>query len=561
MVSKVAVIALVAIVACPILLGYAMNLSEVSETDYRVSGESVNVTPLLYTGSEYTAANADINKLNTDFTWISSEKPIYPLYNKLGLTKTSLPIYTGSNSNWSGETQNLTNVVEYFALLEYNYSANSYFTANFYVGGSMVDYVNRIIYIHYDSSNSSIEFTAQTSSTGTRSGVIYGSFTSIQYVPTGGQTATRYNAALYDGSNSIYYADISAGYYFNKMYSYESIKIMMPERTQSVLFSVNLDSITDANYTLKINDALFLRKITQDGNITWSAYKTDINGDPIWWQDLYYNPGISNNTYQIKINSPDERMDSTDPNRPSPTWYQYHRYVEFRYVGSWPTLIGEANYYQKYDYDYWMYWQPDDSYFSGLWLDPGTDHRTPTIRVDVAQFQAFQYQVIENNTYQPSSFKQNPSTTVSNVQRTGSQLIFGGNTYTVTKGKITIGSHSIPVEGLVFSSVPNGSGTYDNKIGNTLVSTTADPSTIEFIGKWSVSVSTASMESYTYTKTEWTPGQFGWDGIDHNFLIVGLLTSLGVFIALGIYIRRSKANLWPLLLVCGGAAMLFFCML
>ena len=134
-------------------------------------------------------------------------------------------------------------------------------------------------------------------------------------------------------------------------------------------------------------------------------------------------------------------------------------------------------------------------------------------------------------------------------------------TYTVKNGNITLGAHSISVDGLIFSSVPNEYGTYDNKIGNTIVSTTATPSSIQFMGKWSASVSTASMSANTYTKTEWTPGEFGWDGLDQNFLMVGLLTSLGVFIALGIYIRRTKAALWPLLIVCGGAAMLFFCML
>lgn len=84
---------------------------------------------------------------------------------------------------------------------------------------------------------------------------------------------------------------------------------------------------------------------------------------------------------------------------------------------------------------------------------------------------------------------------------------------------------------------------------------------ITFGGSWSAMITTESMESYTYTRTEWTPGQFGWNGLDQNFMMVGLLTSIGAFIALGIYIRRTKAALWPLLIVCGGAAMLFFCML
>jgi len=65
----------------------------------------------------------------------------------------------------------------------------------------------------------------------------------------------------------------------------------------------------------------------------------------------------------------------------------------------------------------------------------------------------------------------------------------------------------------------------------------------------------------TYNSYKWIAGEFAWDGIDDNFLMVGLLTSLGVFIALGIYSRRSKASVWPLMLVAGGAAFLFLIMI
>ena len=125
-----------------------------------------------------------------------------------------------------------------------------------------------------------------------------------------------------------------------------------------------------------------------------------------------------------------------------------------------------------------------------------------------------------------------------------------------------VGTHQIPVKGLVMSSIPNGAGTYDNKIGNTIVSTTATPSTITFNGVWSASISTQSMESYTYTKTEWIAGEFAWDGMDQNFLIVGLITCLGAFVALGIYARRTRSGgIIPLMIVTGCAAAVFFIMI
>lgn len=61
--------------------------------------------------------------------------------------------------------------------------------------------------------------------------------------------------------------------------------------------------------------------------------------------ELYYDQNSSNNTYQIKI--------WIDPNSgvPSsiPSAFEYIQHYEFRYVGQWPSLIGEANYYQSYD--------------------------------------------------------------------------------------------------------------------------------------------------------------------------------------------------------------------
>ena len=65
----------------------------------------------------------------------------------------------------------------------------------------------------------------------------------------------------------------------------------------------------------------------------------------------------------------------------------------------------------------------------------------------------------------------------------------------------------------------------------------------------------------TYNTTQWNVGSFGWNGMDENFLMIGLLTSIGVFIALGLYVRRPGASLWPLRVVCGGAVLFFFVML
>ena len=239
--------------------------------------------------------------------------------------------------------------------------------------------------------------------------------------------------------------------------------------------------------------------------------------------------------------------------------YDYWLDVEFRYVGGWPTIIGEANVYQTYAFSEYISNDSTAPYLNKIFFWATTE--TPIIRMDNAVFRAFEFPIITDNSYDPGAFKTNPSTTINNVTRIGTSLTFGGNTYTVTNGNITIGSQQIPIKGITLDSVPDGNGSYDNRINKTVVSNTATPSTITFNGEWSASVSTVSLASYTYNKTEWIAGEFAWDGIDQNFLMVGLITSLGVFIALGIYGRRSGARVLPLMLVCGGAALLFFIMI
>ena len=183
------------------------------------------------------------------------------------------------------------------------------------------------------------------------------------------------------------------------------------------------------------------------------------------------------------------------------------------------------------------------------------------MRIDSAEYRGFESPVIENVTYTPASFRTNPSTTIENIYTYGTSIVFGSTTYTVKDKCISIGTHKIPLNGIVFDSVPNELGTYD-RINGDVVSTSANPATIRFNGQWSASVSTLAQDQVTYTKTEWTPGHFGWDGVDQNFLIVGLLTCLGVFIALGIYARkRGTGGIIPLMIVTGCAAAVFFIML
>lgn len=562
MVSKVAVIALVAIVACPILLGYAMNLSETTVTDYKITDDTVNVTQLLQNDVTYSQVYADTYILNSNFSCKSgslSDSRMVPIYEEVTPAKSAIPMEKYDPLlavPWSRPASEM-----YWYYYQSNYQGGgTYLNLNVTdLSNNTVLTVNCINSVYYDHDTLTFYYTYYPNPNNTS--VLSSSSTTfptdqynIGFTQTGSDTIPdAYMERSMNNGNTTNAVNISAGFHFENVVT-DSL-INLPTHTKTFLMTIDLDSITDANYSTEL-------LIESDFGPTLATYelaKTTVGSEVTWiWSnhngvnpvELYYNPS-GGNVYQFYC-------DITD-RVPQGSMERVNLKCEMRYVGSWPTLMGEANYFLKYTKTGGAIVQP--SMVNGIESINfrNTDH-TPILRMDRAFIDGFEVPIIANQVYDPASFKTNPSTTISSISFFGSSLEFGGNTYTVTNGNVTMGLHEVSVNNMKLESVPVVGG-YENRINGVAVSTTANPSTIKFNGNWSASISTTSMESSTYTKTEWTPGQFGWDGIDQNFLMVGLLTSIGVFIALGIYMRRTKAALWPLLVVCGGAAVLFFIML
>lgn len=556
-VPKIAVIALVAIIAVPILIGYGMNLTEVTESDFRTTGESVNVTPLLQNDTGITYAHADTNKLNTQFGY--NLHPIYPVYEKISSVSSSFKFsYTlYYNQSWTGASQSLTGSYYFYEQFDYDFPTSNHNASVYHMSGGVETLLlstSGVHSIYYDRSTGFYSIAYYTSSN------TFSYYQGIDLDLTKVQLNTISGTAnvMVSGYNTNNYANLSAGFHFTGN-SYNNWAVSLPTKTHSTLFTIDLNSITYSAYSmiLKIGDgtqfidSFVLEKTTVDGQPKWTIHNVNTPYDTI---DLYYDVTKSSNTYQFYWDY--EFNGKTGVN------YYYSTHNEFRYVGDWPTLIGEANSYITYTRDHTMSTTGSLDGLNYLGFDCPNYNRSPKMRVDDALFKAFEYPIIRDQLYTPASFRDNPQTTIKDIQNYGTSLTFGGNTYTVSDGEITLGTRQIPLEGLKFNSVPNSLGTYDNRIGNTVVSTTAQPSTISFNGLWSADISTQSMESYTYTKTEWVPGSFGWDGMDSNFLMVGLITSIGIFIAAVIYARMSgKRGLLPLIIVTGCAAAVFFIML
>lgn len=565
MVSKVAVIALVAIVAAPILLGYAFNLSEVTVKEYKPDGDPVNVTQLLQSGTEYTSAKADIYRINTDFKVGSSGIQTMPIYESRTYTNTSLLQFQQSmtlipnNNYWA---------VSFSQMLSDFYAYAGGGGINMEIldldGGTTRHAVDHVIAVHYHHDDNIVEYQTYTS---------VGYFTpystsDLCYIHNIGTSNFVIYASGTFSTVTNTYVDLSGGFHFanlNGVFSQQCALLNLPNDTRSTLLTINLDSITDSTYSVlyKIGKVYFkFEKTTTNGVVSWVAtqQRTDQNNNlqDVNQTDLYYNPS-GNNTYQLLVTS--DMVSSRVSG--GITYYTSNWHTELRYIGAWPTLIGIANYYIKYEYD-WQNEATSTNYYNSITIGStayGTQvAKTPTMRLDDAEFKAFAYSLISNQTYTPSDFKDNPRTTLT-VNKAGISIGFGGNTYTTdTSGNITLGTHKVSTDGLVLESLPVAGG-YENRINGYTISTTAQPSTIVFNGLWGASVSTVANAESSHTATEWTPGQFAWNGIDTNFLMVGLITVVGVFIGIGIYARIHRMSIWPLLIVCGGAAALFLFMI
>lgn len=559
MVSKVAVIALVAIVAAPILLGYAFNVQEVTETEYKATGESVNVTQLLKTESTYTYAYADIYSLNTNFETYSGS-PILPLYENFISTSTSFPLryYQYPTGTHAFEGVPLSNY-EYYYFQSTNEGSGGTITVTITKPDNSVTWViNELKTFYYFNETDTFYYTNlyngwRSDSLNVPDGYV------IRITDTGGYTGTCTIEWIKASADpALTYVDFASGFRMTSLYKdgtnpYTGSALRLPDYSNSILLTFDLSSITDASYQFNLGYVSFT-KTTTAGDVTWIVRNIDVS-DPFDEFEIYYDETSSNNTYQMMV--------TADPNggvSVGSGMYSYPINYDLRYVGQWPSDFGEANYYQQYSVDSTII-KVGQLNLNRMGINKLSEF-TPVMRVDSAYYRAFEHPIMENKTYDPAAFRTNPATTINNPTQYGSSIEFGGNTYAVKNGNITLGTHQIPVKGLVLSSVPDGNGAYENRIGETVISTTADPSTIIFNGKWLANISTISLEPNTVTKTEWVAGSFAWDGIDDNFLLCGMVTCIAAFIGCGIYAKKTgSGGIIPVMIVCGCAALMFFWML
>lgn len=568
MVSKVTAMALVAIIAVPILAGFALNFQDVSETRYTPGDVRTNVTPLLYNATDYDIVTANTYELNADnFTRgitgkLGEDDLSYyiPNYNNYSSSESSLP-YSRTVYTAQAPSAAVLNDYNIYEVINTNKTAGLTVTVSIPDSEIPVRTYNDVFYLSYSNLYGYLQIDYNYSFVARNATVTYA--VSGSFISDSGVLNVIENPKNGELSN---YANLSGGY---TLRSTTLEDWLSPSSAYNTLMSVDFSSvisnltgefgyrnyhsyiyvIDQENYdqnTANDNTRLHYiridyerptpadepRMIIKAANNPWLNLEDD--------EVLYIESG--KNAYQIGISGTG---------------------VQFFYIGSWQSTIGPANYYRVYDFG-WETPLADDNMIRGYRFDgfagPSFNPSMAlTFRFDAATVRSSTYQIIKDNTYNPSQLTGAAAqqTTISNVSRYGSAIEFGGNTYAVKDRSITLGSRlNLSVNGITFDSVPADGG-YDNRINGYTVSHTSTPSTIRFDGSWLADVNTTLLKSETYTENKWIAGEFAWEGMDFNFYLIGLLTSIAAFIFLAMYGRRSGAKVGGLMIVCGGAAFMF----
>ena len=524
MVNKITVMALVLIVAAPILIGYAMAFDEVEKSGWS-QGAETNVTDLLNNDIAWSYVSANPYSMNTrniyDFEFLSG--PAYPYYNTLQanpmttleMSRTALAAHTQYNIDSFG-TAILTTATT-------NVQIN-------YTNSSMVPTTVTI------NNLTSIEWGgySQGGNKPTITGTYIDGLAQLQ--------SFKYYLANWVGFDDDVtieaatggtYANLSNGWQVKTSTGYDNytspVWSVGGYETDSVILTMDLGGISPYDFEVIYPDGTY----TTISIVYALDNKLYINGTPAPCVPNGAVLATSGNVWQIVL-TPDN--------------------IKLNYVKNWPDQFALANSYYTKEISAV---NPSNNTYKGISLIEGA-----TYRADHANVRSMHYPVIENNTYDPISIIADNTASYrmefSQIDQIGTSIEWGGETYTVTDNTITVNNKKIKLANLELDSVYQD-GVRSNRINGVEISTGSN--TVTFNGTWSMIVTQSPLTYETWTATEWQPGVFAWNGVDSSFALMGLITCVGVFIGLGMYGRRSGAKVGTLMLICGGAALVFLALI
>ena len=219
---------------------------------------------------------------------------------------------------------------------------------------------------------------------------------------------------------------------------------------------------------------------------------------------------------------------------------------------AWPNLGSTYQKFNTVDFVLQEYTQP--ATVSGFTLRVSTTDIT--LRVESATILSGSFPDTEdytldmNNLFPGKSY----SLKLNSIGIYGTSLTIGDETFTVTNGRISVNGSNVSLKGATISSKLNGSE-YDVYVNALKVGSSEDPASISFNGEWSLTLTADILRTVENTNTQWAPGVFAFDKTD--FAACGLLVAGALLVGLGMYGQRSGIKMGILLLICGGAALIY----
>lgn len=610
--GKIATVALVLIVAIPILLGYCLNLTEEEITGY-TSSDTVNLTDytLNSTYPVYVDSSAPVNnqQLRATVYWINQAVTetsiISPGYNATA-DYSSLPIiahggYTHAltasttDVNISSITITDPTTTGYVGLSPLSGYAAEFELDGVYYGdplaaGQLVEFCTdgdgsewATYYNGKKTGDTIISYATQNQPVT----VYKRAFTTLAPVDTDNNALSSYNVTIpCTASVKLTYSDSTTEY----VYVSAGTQLVKTETAVSLDDDAYSGVSSVAIATAYGTDSLVCMYSTETGNYADASSGWTLTADhgiitmPAYWFNYSVNDSVSmlldmplsttseinagaspNLAHKVTI-ARDSSGNVTATNTTDTYSVGKYQYLAVTVTGdtvivsgiaSWPNMHTAPQYTNTVT----VPTNGGADSFAGIWLGGSA---TVSYRVDSASIYSGTFPVTNNYTLDVGALWPGKSyaVTLPNIGIYGDSVTFAGQSYAVTDGAITVNGETVRLLKCAFSSIYDGdSGTWTNAINGYEIGTSASPATLYFAGDWSFIVTGYTMEETTGTQLVWHAGEFAFNGFDSDFALMGLLGCVGVFIALGIYGRQSGAKVGTLMLVCGCAGLLFLAMI
>ena len=601
-----AAIAITLAIAAPIMIGYMLNINEIERTGWEGS-DKTNITDLILNNNEpyytrsYSAGNNAELYVNIFYSGmgINEKRIIAPDYLDQGTTYSSLPIYSSTTDTYPLEnytstttaghsiTESATGITYgdeipenkayyYFSsteLSQFNGAVNNDLGLNF---GPFLK--NNTNYWKWTHNTTVIDMDDNSSLVSDRN-------------PTFTIISRDWTDLEIDGDYSTSFTG-DAAIYLTRSGADDLIVHSRPDNQTTILKAGNTVIINGewvyTNVTMvsvapgaAAGNSITYSEVTQTGTYANTGYgwtvPTTYDGGSV--TSVAWMNGQFNETVRLMIDV--EQGESTGIQAVSSdgTYSQWisinhssanvtvdgKKLGNYRYVcadigktsvkvwglSSWPGMGTEPDKLNSVTVNYNT--DLDDVFQVGL-----SGNNSVNYRVDYADIMAGTYPNTYNATLDLTQYYPDKSCAMSftSIGVYGDSITFGGQTFAVNDGKILVNSKNVSLKDCVFTiTYDPGTSTWSNSINNFEISN-GSASTIAFNGIWSVTIAGYTVSQVTGSTLEWEVGGFGIDKSD--FGLIGVIVCLGLFIALGLYGRRSENKMVWLILILGGAALIFF---